>query len=318
MDNMTIIQTDSLVRRFNGITAVDGLTFNVQRGEVFGFLGHNGAGKTTTIRLLNGVLTPTAGSARVLGYDPAAEGPALRRQTGVLTESPSLDERLTARENLSIYAALYDVPEDRIDARVNELLEQFDLTARADDKVGGYSKGMRQRLALARALVHEPQLLFLDEPTAGLDPVATKQVHDLILRLTRAEGRTVFLTTHNLVEAQRLCDRVVVLERGQVLAMGTPAELSHRYAHAQRIQVEVSPETAAEALALLDATPGLVDVTRVNTTVSFSGARRDDIPEIIARLAGAGVRIYSVTPEEPSLEDVYFALHGEGEEEVPA
>lgn len=317
LQNDPVIQTTGLVRRFNGITAVDGISFDVQRGEVFGFLGHNGAGKTTTIRLLNGVLTPSAGSARVLGHDPAAEGPALRRSTGVLTESPSLDDRLSARENLTIYAELYGVPEERVAGRVSELLEHFDLSARADDRVGGFSKGMRQRLALARALIHEPQLLFLDEPTAGLDPVASRDVHELITRLTRGEGRTVFLCTHNLVEAQRLCDRVAVLERGKLLAMGTPAELSHRYAHTQQIEVEVDPGEVAAAHEILRHVPGLVDITTGESTVSFSGARRHDIPNVIAGLAASGVHIYRVTPEEPSLEDVYFALHGDGEE-VPA
>jgi ABC-2 type transport system ATP-binding protein len=202
-----IIVTHGLTRRFADTLAVDDLTLDVYPGEVFGFLGHNGAGKTTTVRLLNGVLTPSAGQARILGLDPMADGPALRRQTGVLTETPSLDERLTARVNLSLYADLYGVPKAEVKHRVDALLAAFDLTERADDKVGEYSKGMRQRLALARTVVHEPTLLFLDEPTAALDPVAARQVHEMILRTAR-EGRTVFINTHNLVEAQRLCDRV--------------------------------------------------------------------------------------------------------------
>lgn len=312
-----VIQTNDLVRRFDGITAVDGITFHVLRGEVFGFLGHNGAGKTTTIRLLNGVLTPTAGRAEVLGYDPVTQGPDLRSRTGVLTESPSLDERLSARENLTIYADLYGVPPAQVAARVSDLLEQFDLADRAHDKVGGYSKGMHQRLALARALIHRPDVLFLDEPTAGLDPVAAKHVHELIRRMTRDEGRTVFLTTHNLVEAQKLCDRVAVLEHGQILAMGTPRELSHRFAHTQRIDVVVEPDAVPQAVAQLEVMGGLVDVMSAADTVSFSGARHEDVPAVIARLVTSGVRIYSVTPEEASLEDVYFALHGEAEEEVP-
>src|SRR5215213_4640632 len=162
-----VIQISSLSRRFGETNAVDQLTLDVQAGEIFGFLGHNGAGKTTTVRLLNGVISPTSGSARVLVLDPQDQGPALRARTGVLTETPSLDERLTARDNLSIYADLFNVPLGEVATRVNSLLSEFDLADRADEKVGGYSKGMKQRLALARALIHRPQVLFLDEPTSA-------------------------------------------------------------------------------------------------------------------------------------------------------
>jgi ABC-2 type transport system ATP-binding protein len=203
-----VIQISSLSRRFGEKTAVDHLTFEVQAGEIFGFLGHNGAGKTTTVRLLNGVLEPTSGEARVLGLNPQTEGPALRARTGVLTETPSLDERLSARDNLSIYADLYSIPRGKVAGRVNSLLTEFELADRADEKVAGYSKGMKQRLALARALLHQPEVLFLDEPTSGLDPVAARHVHTLAENLARREGCTVLLCTHNLLEAQKLCDRV--------------------------------------------------------------------------------------------------------------
>src|SRR5512133_599418 len=217
-----VIQISSLSRRFGEKNAVDRLTLEVQAGEIFGFLGHNGAGKTTTVRLLNGVLEPTSGEACVLGLDPQKEGPTLRARTGVLTETPSLDGRLTARDNLSIYADLYSIPQEKVAMRVNAILAEFELADRADEKVGGYSKGMKQRLALARALLHQPEVLFLDEPTDGLDPVATRHVHMLVTRLSRDMKRTVFLCTHNLVEAQLLCDRVAVLEHGRLLAIGTP------------------------------------------------------------------------------------------------
>ncbi|MDQ2691235.1 MAG: ABC transporter ATP-binding protein, partial [Chloroflexota bacterium] len=191
-----VIQTSSLSRRFGEKNAVDQLTLEVHPGEIFGFLGHNGAGKTTTVRLLNGVLEPSDGKATVLGLDPQTEGPALRARTGVLTETPSLDERLTAQENLSIYADLYGVPRGDVAERVKALLVDFELLERAHDKVGGYSKGMKQRLALARALLHRPEVLFLDEPTAALDPVAARHVHRLVENLARREGSTVFLCTH--------------------------------------------------------------------------------------------------------------------------
>jgi ABC-2 type transport system ATP-binding protein len=202
------------------------MTYQVHEGEVFGLLGPNGAGKTTTVRLLNGVLTPTGGHVRVLGLDPTSQSSALRRRTGVLTENPSFYERLTVRENLTTHGRLYGVPETQLRQRVDELLETFGLWDRASDKIDGFSKGMKQRLALARAVLHDPELLFLDEPTSGLDPEAARQMTQLIAQLSHREGRTVFLCTHNLDEAQRLCDRVAVMNQGRLLAVGSPAEVS--------------------------------------------------------------------------------------------
>jgi ABC-2 type transport system ATP-binding protein len=314
MDDNQVIVTQNLTRCFGDNTAVDGLSISIEQGEVFGFLGHNGAGKTTTIRLLNGVLTPSDGHARVLGFDPVADGPSLRRHTGVLTENPSLDERLTARENLHIYADLYGVPIAAVDERVDHLLEMFEIGDRADDKTGGYSKGMKQRLALARALIHEPQLIYLDEPTSGLDPLAARQVRELITHLSRQEGRTVFLCTHNLVEAQRLCDRVAVLQHGRLLALGTPVELGQRLVHHQRVEIEVSPDDRPRAAEVLGAFPGLAELTLEGDVVNVSGVSRERIPDLVAALVGAGVRMYRVTAQEPTLEDVYFALHPDREE----
>jgi ABC-2 type transport system ATP-binding protein len=308
-----VIAVDGLSRRFGEVVAVDHLDLEVYPGEVFGFLGHNGAGKTTTVRLLNGVLAPDSGTARVLDLDPLGDGPALRRRTGVLTETPSLDERLTGRENLEIYAELYDVPRSQVRGRVAFLLETFELDHRADDKVGDYSRGMKQRLALARALLHEPEILFLDEPTAGLDPVATRHVHDMITRLSHQEHRTVFLCTHNLAEAQRLCARVAVLEQGRLVALGTPSELARKLGRSQRLEIEVAPDGVSTALDLLQRTAGVADPTEEDGTISVVGAEREAIPDLVAALVEAGVRVYRITPQEPSLEDVYFALHGEGE-----
>lgn len=318
MDTDPIIVVDGLSRRFGDVVAVDQLSLQVNPGEIFGFLGHNGAGKTTTVRLLNGVLAPDAGRVRVLGLEPVSDGPRLRRRTGVLTETPSLDERLTGRDNLQIYAELYNVPTTKLPDRVEHLLEAFELAHRADDKVGGYSRGMKQRLALARALIHEPELLFLDEPTAGLDPVATHRVHELVARLSQEEHRTVFLCTHNLAEAQKLCARVAVLEHGQLVALGTPAELARKLGRSQRLEVEVGSEDLPATLALLQSTVGQENVERreavipgQNAKITITGTQRDSIPDLVASLVAAGVRIYQVTPQEPSLEDIYFALHGE-------
>ncbi|MEQ8673761.1 MAG: ABC transporter ATP-binding protein [Aggregatilineales bacterium] len=299
------IEVQHLVRNFGDVRAVDDLSLTVETGEVFGFLGHNGAGKTTTVRLLNGVLAPNSGSITVLGYDPQTDGPALRARTGVLTETPSLDERLTATENLTIYADLFGVAQNRVRDRVNAVLQQFGLNERADEKVGGYSKGMKQRLALARAFLHEPELIFLDEPTSGLDPVATQEVHDLIRHVSRDEGRTVFLCTHNLVEAQRLCDRVAVMEQGRMVAIGTPRELAGQIGAEIRYTLEVTPQNKARDL--LRAYPAVKIINGDDLT--FTIGDRESVPDLLATLIGGGIRVYSLIPQEVSLEDIYMALH---------
>jgi ABC-2 type transport system ATP-binding protein len=307
-----VIQISSLSRCFGEKNAVDHLTLDVQAGEIFGFLGHNGAGKTTTVRLLNGVLEPTSGQACVLGLDPQTAGPTVRAQTGVLTETPSLDERLTGRDNLSIYADLYNVPRADVAKRVHSLLTEFELAERADEKVGGYSKGMKQRLALARALLHRPGLLFLDEPTAALDPVAARHVHGLVENLARREGCTVFLCTHNLVEAQKLCDRVAVMEHGRLVALGTPSELTRQYVKRLDVDLEVDPVQMDLALQTLKELPQLVisHPKREKELLSMTLAGREAIPELLSILLQKGVRVYRLAPQEVNLEEVYFALNG--------
>jgi ABC-2 type transport system ATP-binding protein len=288
--------------------AVRDLTLAVYPGEIFGMLGHNGAGKTTTIRLINGLLEPSAGRLTVLGYDPVREGPALRRHTGVLTETPSLDERLSAWDNLAFYGAIYGVPAAALPGRVRALLEVFNLADRGQERVGGYSKGMKQRLALARALLHQPDLIFLDEPAAGLDPVATRQLHELVLHLSRQEGKTIFLCTHNLAEAQKLCQRVAVLQQGELLALGTPLELARRIAPEVQLRVECDSGQGTLAQTLLAAVhPGAIQAEQGALVVE--GVARDRIPALVAALVQGGVRVFRVDYTEPSLEDVYFALH---------
>lgn len=311
MNNVPAILTEGLTRRFDEVTAVDGLDLAVYPGEVLGFLGHNGAGKTTTVRLLNGVLTPTAGKMRVLGLDPSLDGAELRRRTGVLTETPSVDERLTGYENLAIFAALYGVPPEVVEDRVAELLALFQLADRAGDRVGEYSKGMKQKLALARALVHRPEVLFLDEPTVGLDPVITRQVHTLIRELSRDGAHTIFMCTHNLAEAQRLCNRVAVLENGRMVALGSPAELARELWKGMRLEVETSPEAIPAAVRTLTAIPDAREVAQEagQPVISLSVTLRDQVPQVVNRLVAAGVPIYRLTPKEPTLEDIYFALH---------
>lgn len=306
-----VIVTEGLMRRFGENTAVDNLSISIEAGDVFGFLGHNGAGKTTTVRLLNGVLAAHGGTIRVLGMDPMTQGPQVRARTGVLTETPALDERLTARVTLRLFADIYGVPRAQVNARVDELLAMFDLSDRADDKIGGFSKGMRQRMALARTLIHSPDIIYLDEPTASLDPVATREVHLMIRNASTLEGRTVFLCTHNLYEAERLCTRVAVLAHGRLLAIGTPAELAQRYVRQQRLLLEVAPARVAEAQQIIERLPWGATVTVENSgsgRLHVQGIPRTDVPDAVNALVAQGVAIFEVMREEARLEDVYFAL----------
>lgn len=310
-----VISINQLTRCFKETTAVDQLSLEVYAGEIFGFLGHNGAGKTTTVRLLNGVIEPTSGSMRVLGYDPQVDGPALRARTGVLTETPSMDERLTAWDNLSIYADLYGVSRNEVRQRIDELLTEFDLADRAHQRVGGFSKGMKQRLALARAMLHKPELLFLDEATSGLDPIAAHHVNDLIECMARREKRTVFLCTHNLVEAQKLCDRVAVLEHGRLVASGTPAELTRQYVRRLDVDIEVHEEQTEAALQILRDLPRLVvsEPLRTNGALTATLAGHEAIPDLLEVLVHQKIRVYRIAAQEANLEQVYFTLHGEEE-----
>ncbi len=313
--NTPVITTHQLTRRFKETVAVNELSLEVHAGEIFGFLGHNGAGKTTTVRLLNGVIEPTSGSMRVLGLDPQLDGPALRARTGVLTETPSLDERLTARENLSIFADLYAMPRASIRPRIQELLAEFELSDRANERVKGYSKGMKQRLALARALLHKPELLFLDEATSGLDPVAAHHVNLLIERLARREGCTVFLTTHNLVEAQKLCDRVAIMEHGRLVALGTPAELTRQYVRRLGVEIEVAEEQIPAAMRVLRSLSGLVlgEPQQPNSHLVVTINKHESIPDVLACLVQNQIRVYRMAAQEANLEQVYFTLHEEME-----
>jgi ABC-2 type transport system ATP-binding protein len=305
------IAIDGLTRDFGIVRAIDQLSISVPRGQVAGVLGHNGAGKTTSIRVLNGLLGPTAGRALVLGMDPTLDGPRIRARTGVLTETPALDERLTARENLAVAAQIFGVAASSIPGRVAELLERFGLADRAVERTAGFSRGMKQRLALARALVHDPELLFLDEPTAALDPVAARDVHELIRGYAEDEGRTVLITTHNLVEAQRLCDRVIILRHGRLIADGSPRELGRQLTGAGSVEIDVGQGDAERAVAIVAKVGSGATAHAEGETLSIEGIGHARLPQLIAELVRAGVSIYRVSPADPSLEDVYFSLHAD-------
>lgn len=323
MGEVPAIQTERLTRLFGRLKAVDGVSLTVAAGEVFGVLGPNGAGKTTMVRLLNGVLSPSAGACRVLGFDPATQGGEVRRRTGVLTESPALYERMSARENLHFFGTLYGVPVDKLAARADAMLEAFGLAERADDRVGGFSKGMKQRLALARSLLHEPEVLFLDEPTAALDPEAARRVTELIVEFSHQAGRTVFLCTHYLPEAQRLCDRVAVLNRGQLIATGTIDELARTLWHGTWVDIQCLAAPDPAVFDAVRALPGVTDARGEHLDVA--GGRdiangthlvvqvEDEaaIPTVVRTLVEHGGQVLRVNPREHTLEEVYFELQGE-------
>jgi ABC-2 type transport system ATP-binding protein len=303
-----VIEAENLTRYFGTLKAIDGLTFKVEAGEVFGMLGPNGAGKTTMVRLINGLLAPSSGTIRAFGLDPVKQGDAVRAQTGVLTETPSLYERLSARDNLLLFGKLYGVPEDKLNARVDAILADLGLAARAKDKAGGYSKGMKQRLAIARALLHEPQILFLDEPTAGLDPEAARHVTDLIEQLSRERGRTVLLCTHNLNEAQRLCDRVAVMNQGRALALGSLEQLSHELWRSIWVDIELRVVPTESLINDLRGVSGIKEVQSDNQKLAIQVESEDSIPHAVAQIAALGGQITRVNPREHSLEEIYFEL----------
>jgi ABC-2 type transport system ATP-binding protein len=309
-----VIELEHVTKHYQSFQALDDISFTLQEGEVFGLLGPNGAGKTTTIRMLNGLLPRTSGQVRVFGLDPETRGDQIRLHTGVLTETPALYERLTARQNLEFSGRMYDLSEDGLSKRVDEVLAQFELTDRADDRVGTYSKGMKQRMALARALLHQPDLLFLDEPTAGLDPESAGQVNALIEQIGREHKKTVFLCTHLLYEAQKLCDRVAVLNHGRVLALGTPQELARDLFPGVHLQVGVEKSFPPDLFTWIS---GLNWVNKAEVmdekTIRIDLAVEDSIPDLVASLVGQGVRICKVVPQEVTLEEVYFSLQEKAE-----
>ena len=304
----TVIETNKLHRSFGEHKAVDEISFHVKQGEVFGLLGPNGAGKTTTVRLLNGILPPSAGTARVLGFDPVTQGEAIRRKTGVLTETPALYERLSARENLEFFGTLQEIPETELGHCVDEILEFFELSSRAKDKVETYSKGMKQRLALARALIHKPPLLFLDEPTSGLDPEAAQQVNDLIADLTIENGQTVVLATHNLTEAQRLCDRVAIMNKGKILALGSLPDLSRKLWPVTWVDITLYKAPSVNVSAKLKTQRGVIQVLVKNESLALQVENENVIPDVVRYLVEHGELILKVYPRDYTLTDIYFSL----------
>jgi ABC-2 type transport system ATP-binding protein len=293
------------------VTAVRDLSFEVPAGQIYGLLGPNGAGKTTTVRILAGLMAPSGGTARIGDLELGRDNSRIRAVTGILTESPGLHDRLTARQNLSYYARLYGLTDAALRAAVARYLDLVGLTEAADRRVGGFSKGMRQRVAIARALVHEPRVIYLDEPTSALDPELAKSIREVIATL-RDEGRSIVLCTHNLDEAERLCDRIGILN-GSLLAEGTAAELRRRGRTATtRIGLDGGPVDA----------PALADTLRSLPYVRAAHAEDGDLwleleqprrhtPDLVRELVQRGARVSAVAEEIASLEEVYLELVGE-------
>jgi ABC-2 type transport system ATP-binding protein len=308
----TIIQLHNLSRSFGSNCAIDSISFSVEAGEVFGLLGPNGSGKTTLVRLLNGVLVPTSGTAMLFGRDVTTDGAYIRARTGVLTETPSLYERFTAKKNLTFFGRFYGIPDVELPGRVTKILALLNLADRADEPVGGFSKGMKQRLAIARALIHDPQVIFLDEPTSGLDPESSRQVDGIIGELASDNGKTIFLCTHNLNEAQHLCSRIAMINKGKILALGSMHELNERLWKALPVEVEflsVPPEPALRNIREIEG----VSIERMSGhTLTLRVSRKQLIPSVILAAVRNGGEIFRVTPRDYSLEEIYFAVQEQG------
>src|SRR4051794_13676950 len=313
------ILVDGLVRVFKGgIRAVDGIDLQVAPGEIYGFLGPNGAGKSTTVLMLTTLLPPTEGRASVAGHDVAHEGPAVRKAIGAALQEAALDPFLTGREHMRLQAGLHGMNKAEREKRGNELLARVGLTEAADRKVGGYSGGMKRRLDLGLALVHRPRILFLDEPTTGLDIQSRTALWEEVERLSRDDGVTVFLTTQYLEEADVLADRVGIIDHGKIVAEGTPTQLKAEIGRSS-IEAEPAQEDDRERLAaVLDRFGERTAGAPRAVAVRFGNG--NDLTDVVRALDGEGIRVATLTVHEPTLDDVFLAktgrsLEGAGAEE---
>jgi len=303
---MNIIEVENLTKKFGEVTAVDGLTFDVAEGEVFGLLGPNGAGKTTTVRMLCCLISKTSGDACIAGYhtDKGADSLAIRKMIGLVPDNVGLYEELSAVENLDYYGKLYECPKGEREKNIAYLLKMMDLWEQRDQPVSSFSKGMKQKVAIARALVHDPELLFFDEPTVNLDPESSRVVRDLILKLKK-DGKTVFLNTHNLDEAQRICDRIGIL-RTKLLTVNTPEQLEKTiWGSKTVIQVEEINDRILAAIRKRKPQDLGVDGNKIILTLADPEVEN---PDLIRAIVSAGGRIQYVTPLNPGLEEAYMKV----------
>src|SRR5713101_7056972 len=302
----TVIRTEKLTKRFGDLTAVDRVDLDVHEGEVFGYLGPNGAGKTTTLRLLCALIAPTSGGAEVAGFTLGREDAKIRAAVGILTEQPGLYERQSAWDNLVFYGTLYGLTRPTAHAQAERYLRMMGLWDRRTESVVTFSRGMKQKMAIARAALHEPHILFLDEPTTGLDPDAAKTVREFIVAL-RGEGRTVFLCTHNLDEADRLCDRIAFF-RHRVIRIAKPDELRAEL-DGRATEIRLLPAPRVEDLARVRAVPGVREAHLENGSIIVEAP--DPLrtnPLLVRALLDGGAQIAFVTERKPHLEDVYLRI----------
>jgi ABC-2 type transport system ATP-binding protein len=305
-----VIRVEALVRDFGAVRALDHISFEVPAGVVFGFLGPNGAGKTTVIRVLLGLVDATAGRAEVFGLDPQRDGDRIRERAGALLEHHGLYERLTAFQNLDFFGRTWRLARGARHDRIRELLTQFGLWDRRDDVVGKWSRGMKQKLAVARAVLHRPPLVFLDEPSAGLDPVASAALREDLARLAALEGVTIFLTTHNLAEAERLCALVGVIREGKLVGYGPPAELrARRTTPAVLVAGGGLDNGVAESLG---AQPGIAGVERVGEELRVTLGPEASVPALVQWLVSHGVQVEEVRRERATFEHAFLDLMAEG------
>ena len=302
------IETSDLTRSFNGLVAVDKLNISVQTGEVFGLLGPNGAGKTTTISMLCTILKPTSGTARVNGFDIVKQDTQVRKSIGIVFQDPSIDDRLTGRENLYMHANLYGLPVSEQRPRIEQLLKLVQLEERGDHLLRTYSGGMRRRLEIARGLIHHPKVLFLDEPTIGLDPQTREHIWSYIEELKKSHDITIVLTTHYMEEADRLADRIAIMDYGKIVAADTPSGLKETL---EGDVITVVTKEADKLSSLLVGTPGILktNVTDETLEVTVKGGKAL-LPRIVEAAAKNGIFVESVSLREPNLADVFLHYTG--------
>ncbi|KAF5419800.1 MAG: ABC-2 type transport system ATP-binding protein [Candidatus Methanocomedens sp.] len=296
-----MIEVQNLTKKFNGKTILNGINFHVHKGEIFGFLGPNGAGKTTTLRIILGLLDPTSGEALVFGEDIGSNGD-LRRKVGILLENDGLYDGLSAYENLDYYAQLYNVP-DR-DKKIRNLLDFAGLLERKGDKVGTFSKGMKRKLGLARAMIHDPDVLFLDEPSSGLDPEAQRMVRDLILHLAK-EKRTIFLNSHDLDEVQKICSKIAILHKGTIQAYDKVENLRNTFSNPVFEIILTDAANAKSAFDLLQSLDYVSDCKLDGLGITAT-LKEENYSNILNELVGNGIKVEEAKKLAKSLEDVYL------------
>ncbi|MBN1676920.1 MAG: ATP-binding cassette domain-containing protein [Candidatus Thermoplasmatota archaeon] len=311
MSDVAITAT-RLTKKFGDFTAVDHISFNVEKGEIFGLLGPNGAGKSTVIRMLSTLSTSTEGSATVAGFDVRKEAAKVREHIGLVSEKMIMYDELTARENLTLFGKLYDIPSDVLEKRIGKLLDFVRMQQWADHRIDTFSTGMKQRINVIRALVNQPEILFLDEPTLGLDPQSTAEVRELVRRINIENRTTIILTTHMMTEADMLCDRIGIIDRGKIVAMDTPAGLKRSVSGSDAALFEFEiPNLDSNILSSVKSTGSVSSVVQDDPThIKVSSVGDDSFDILVDVLRKNGAQIRTVRNLEPTLEDVFLKITG--------